>query len=70
MITSINELKTLTKHISCKCKFDGRKSSDQKSNKDKCRYEFKDLEEHHVCEESYIRKVLESIIGNSVITCD
>ena len=27
MITRINELKTLTKHISCecKCKFDGRK---------------------------------------------
>ena len=33
MITEINELKTLTKHISCKCKckFDGRKcNSNQK----------------------------------------
>ena len=29
MITGINELKTLTKHISCesKCRFDGRKSN-------------------------------------------
>ena len=25
MITRINESKTLTKHISCKCRFDGRK---------------------------------------------
>ena len=23
MVTKINESKTLTKHISCKCKFDG-----------------------------------------------
>ena len=30
MITGINESKTLTKHISCKCRFDGRKcNSDQ-----------------------------------------
>ena len=38
MITGINELKTLTKHISCKCKckFDGRKcNSNQKSNNNK-----------------------------------
>ena len=35
MITEVNELKTLTKYISCKCyfKFDGRKfNSDQKWN--------------------------------------
>ena len=25
MVTGINESKTLTKHISCECKFDGRK---------------------------------------------
>ena len=25
IITGINQLKTLTKHISCECKFDGRK---------------------------------------------
>ena len=36
MISRINELKTLTKHISCECKykFDGRKcNSNQKWNK-------------------------------------
>ena len=39
MITGINELKTLTKHIPCesKCRFDGRKgNSDQWWNNDKC----------------------------------
>ena len=39
MITVINESKTLTKHISCKCKckFDGRKcNSDQCWNNNKC----------------------------------
>ena len=39
MITGINELKTLTKHISCecKCRFDGRKcNSDQWWNNEKC----------------------------------
>ena len=33
MITGVNELETLTKHVSfeCKCKFDGRKcNSDQR----------------------------------------
>ena len=38
MITGINKLKTLTKHISCKCKctFDGRKcNSNQKRNNNK-----------------------------------
>ena len=39
IITEINELKTLTKHISCecKCKFDGRScNSNQWWNNDKC----------------------------------
>ena len=39
MITGINELKTLTKHVlcECKCKFNGRKcNSNQKWNNDKC----------------------------------
>ena len=39
MITKINELKTLTKHIlrECKCKLDGGKcNSNQKWNEDKC----------------------------------
>ena len=52
MIASINESKTLTKHISSECKFDGRKcNSDQKLNDSKCRYQFKNPEEHHVCKE-------------------
>ena len=53
MIKGINELKTLTKHISCEyiCKFDGRKcNSNQWWNNDKCRCECK----KHVCEENYI----------------
>ena len=43
MITAINELKTLTKHIcKCKCKFDAKKcNSDQWWNQDKCRCECK-----------------------------
>ena len=49
MLTRINELKTLAKHISCecKCKFDGRKcNSDQWWNNDKCSCECK---KRHVC---------------------
>ena len=40
MITEINELKTLSEHMSCKCecKFDDRKyKSNQTWNNDKCR---------------------------------
>ena len=47
MITRINELKTLTKDISCQrnCKFDERKcNSKQKLNNDKCRCECENLE--------------------------
>ena len=50
IITGINELKTLTKHISCecKCKLDGTKcNSNQWWNKDKCRCECK---KQHICE--------------------
>ena len=45
MISGENELKTLTKHVSCecKCKFDGRKcnskGSNQKCNNGKCQCE-------------------------------
>ena len=80
MITEINELKTLTKHISCKCKckFDGRKcNSDQKWNNDICQYNCKT---HHICEKVYIwnpatcscenGKYLASTVDNSVTTCD
>ena len=57
MITGINESKTLTKHISCECKFkfDGRKcNSNQKWNNDKRRCECKNPEKHCVCEKDYI----------------
>ena len=50
MIAGINESKTSTKHISCKCecKFDGRKcNSDQWWNNDKCPCKCKKC---HVCE--------------------
>ena len=80
MITGINELKTLTKHISCefKCRFDGRKcNSDQWWNNDKCRCECK---KRHVWEKEYIwnpatcgcenGKCLASIIDDSAITYD
>ena len=80
IITGINELKTLTKQISykCKCKFDGRKcNSNQKWNNDKCRCECK---KHNICEKDYIwnpavcncknSKYLASIMDESVITCD
>ena len=53
-ITGINESKTLTKHISCKCKckFDGRKcNSDQWWNNDKYRCECK---KRHACEKDYV----------------
>ena len=37
MITRVNESKTLTKHISCECKFDGRKCNpNQTWNNNKC----------------------------------
>ena len=53
MITAINESKTLTKHVSCKCKckFDEIKwNSDQKWNNNKCQCESK---KHHICEKDY-----------------
>ena len=82
MITKINELKTLTKNISCECKcqFDDRKcNSNQKWNKDKCRSEYKNLKEHQVCKKGFIWnpptfncknvKYSASIIDDSVIRC-
>ena len=80
MITGINEWKTLTKYISCKCKceFDGRKyNSDQWWNNDKFWCE---CIKHHVCEKDYIwnpstcncenGKYLASIMDDSAIMCD
>ena len=79
MIAGINESKTLTKHISCKCKckFDGRKcNSNQKRSNDNYRCEFK---KRNICEKDYIwnpatcscknGKYLSSIIDDSVILC-
>ena len=57
MIAGINELKTLTKHISFECEynFDGRKChSNQKWNNDKCRCESNNPKKHRVCEKDYI----------------
>ena len=54
MIAEINESKTLTKHISCKCKckFDEREcSSNQRWNNGKCWCECK---KRHICEKDYI----------------
>ena len=83
MITEINESKTWTKHISCKCecKFDSKNcNSNQKCNNDKRRCECKNPKEHHVCEKDYIwnpatytcknGKYLGSIIDDSVVACD
>ena len=78
MITGIYWLKTLRKHISCKCNFDGRNwNSDQWWNKDKCRRQHKT---RHVREKDYIwnpatsgcenGKYLASIMDDSAITCD
>ena len=79
-ITGKNDSKTLTKHTYCKCKcnFDSRKcNSDQKWNSKKFQCECKI---HQICEKDYIcnlatcscenGKYLESIIDDSVITCD
>ena len=74
--------KTLKKHISCECKYknDGRKCySNQKWSNDKCRSECKNSRKH-VCKKDYIwnpitstceiGKYLQSIIPDSVSTCD
>ena len=52
MITGINESKTLTEHISCKCecKFDSKKCNlNQKLDNNKGWCECKNPKEHHVC---------------------
>ena len=77
-ITGINELKTLTKHRSCKCKFDGTKcNSNQWCNSEKCWCESK---KRHICEKDYVwnpatcnyenGKDLTSIKNDSTIICD
>ena len=79
MTTGIKESKTLTKHISCKCKcrFQRKKcNSDQWWNNDKCLCECK----KHVCKKDYIwnrakfscknGKYLASVMDDSAITCN
>ena len=56
MITGMYELKTLTKHISskckCECRVDWKKcNSDQYWNNDKCQYECKKC---HACVKDYV----------------
>ena len=83
MIALVNESKTLTKQLSCKCKykFEGRKyNSDRNWNSDKFRCECKNLEENRVFQKNYIwksaifnaenGKYLARILDDSVITCD
>ena len=52
MITGINEWKTLTKHISCKCKYklDGTKCNSNQWWNNKCQFE---CEKGHMCEKDY-----------------
>ena len=80
MITGINECKTLTRHISCKCKYrvDGRKhNSDWWWNNNKCHCGRK---KRHVCEKDYVwdpstcncqnGNYLASIMDDSMVICD
>ena len=80
MITGINKSKTLTKHISCKCKyrFDEREcNSDQWWNNDKCRC---DCKIRYLSEKDCVwnpatsncenGKCLAGIMDDSAITCD
>ena len=80
MIPGINELKTLTMHISrkCKCKFHGTKcNSNQWWNNNKCWCECK---KHSVCGKDFVwnpsacncenEKYLASIMNDSAIICD
>ena len=78
IIKGINESKTLTNHLSCKCKFDGIKcQSNEWCNKDKCWRQCKKI---HVCEKGYVfnpskcisenGKYFASITDDLMITCD
>ena len=61
MITGINESKSLTKHISwkCKCKFDGRKyNSNQNWNNNKCWFE---CVKHHICQKKLFGTLLQVV---------
>ena len=75
-------MKTLAKHISCKCKckFDSRKCNSNQKWNNKLQCKCKDLKERHICKKDYIWnpatcscenvKYVWIIIGNSAIECD
>ena len=67
MIREINESKTLTKHISCecKCKFNGRKCSNEKGNNDKCWCECKN-KRRIVCSKKTIFGILLDLVVKMV----
>ena len=56
MITGVNEWKTLTKYVSCKCKYivDSRNCNSKKWNISICRSECKNSKKHRVCGKDYI----------------
>ena len=56
MIARINESKTLTNHISCKCKckFDGRNCNPNQKWNNKCRCECKNPRKLHMCKKDHI----------------
>ena len=54
----MNESKTLTRHILCRCKFDSRKPNlNKKWNNDKCRSECKNSRKRSVCEKNLYLEV-------------
>ena len=80
MITGINESKTSTKHLSCKCKYKFNRAKynlNQWWNNDKCRCERKNIQ---ACEKDYVwnpgtcncenGQYLVSIMDDSVIICN
>ena len=67
-ITVINKSKTLTKHISCKCKlkFNSKRCNlNQKWNSNKFCCECKNPKEHHIWEKSYISNPVTCSCKNS-----
>lgn len=79
MVTRINELKTLLKHISSdhECRFDGRECNlNQKWNSNECQC---DCKKYHICKKKTwnpstctcdIDGYLKGIVNNLTIVCD
>ena len=69
MITGIKESKTLTKHISCKCKckFGGRKCNlNQKWNSNKCKFECKNPKKINMLVKKIIFEILLHVVVKMV----